>query len=401
MNSRNKRFITEFGTLLFVALVIYLIYRLVSVIFATSDTDPQQVFENKEELLSENILEPPLSAISSDPINAPSLDSLKNEQNIISKKISKPGTNEIPVDQKFSETMVEEKKNLTDTSDQNDFSIEKTDLASPADQDIQRPQVTQQDKPVVLQTTKEPTLQLNQDVGSSQDALQEEPLIDDKTDSIAQTIPCNIGSEFQNEKIISKKDLNFLENVYLFNDPLLIIKPLKDILENITSACEGAFPKNFIVKNIANEELMNLSFLQDKLSSKAVINSEDFSAIANFKNGELHGKFTLKDIKENPLLEISIKDGKKDNIETLYFKGTSKISKVTDYFDGKKNGLEQKYNIHGKLQMETSYVADIKHGDETTYDRSGNILSMTIYDNGKAIASSRFKNNTLVEVIEY
>ena len=87
------------------------------------------------------------------------------------------------------------------------------------------------------------------------------------------------------------------------------------------------------------------------------------------------------------LAETPYKNGKMHGIEKFYYE-SGDLWYETPYVNGKKHGIEHIYYTSGSIMLEVPYKHGIKHGVAKYYDKyNSNILSATLYDNGKNVLS--------------
>jgi antitoxin component YwqK of YwqJK toxin-antitoxin module len=87
------------------------------------------------------------------------------------------------------------------------------------------------------------------------------------------------------------------------------------------------------------------------------------------------------------LAETPYKNGKRNGIDKNFYESGSLWYDIP-YVDGNKHGIEHIYYTSGSIMCEIPYKYGIKHGVEKYYDKyNSNILSATLYDNGKQVLS--------------
>jgi len=87
------------------------------------------------------------------------------------------------------------------------------------------------------------------------------------------------------------------------------------------------------------------------------------------------------------LAETPYKNGKRNGIDKNFYESGTLWYDIP-YVDGNKHGIEHIYYTSGSIMCEVPYKYGIKHGVEKYYDKyNSNILSATLYDNGKKVSS--------------
>ena len=115
-----------------------------------------------------------------------------------------------------------------------------------------------------------------------------------------------------------------------------------------------------------------------------------------FPNGKLRSEFIMSDnTKLNGILKkygpdeeltstVTIKNGVKDGVETLYDKEGHAIKK-TIYVNGKKHGDEKGYYPNGDVWFSLPYRNGTLNGDAYIYQKDGRVYSHAVYRNGKVV----------------
>lgn len=162
--------------------------------------------------------------------------------------------------------------------------------------------------------------------------------------------------------------------------------------------------KQIFELNTNNEKHGNalVFYVDGKLKEKAIYENGLLKQVESFeKDGLLLHKIICKD--ETNCTQITYKpNGKIDNeIDIKYLSNKSTpifngkwiqyhydkqyVTRVTNYKDGKENGLSQTFREDGKLWSEVNYIDGKREGKEIIYNRDGSIFGEVFYENDREI----------------
>lgn len=110
---------------------------------------------------------------------------------------------------------------------------------------------------------------------------------------------------------------------------------------------------------------------------------------ANFKDYQLNGEFIKYADNGNLLVQEFWKGGILDGIKTTYRQLDGKKLAETSYVDGKKHGIEKKYDEDGYLAAEINWDNNQKHGCASFYIRDD--LYQEWYFRGKKVSLEKFQ----------
>ncbi len=157
-----------------------------------------------------------------------------------------------------------------------------------------------------------------------------------------------------------------------------------------------------------NRIQIKATYKDNKLDGEYIMYEKDGSVLLNgiYKdgapyNGKLFGQNYLYDKDRNILFDgklfdlndheiINYKDGVIEGEYICYHDSErSKISMITPYVNGKKHGIEKKFDENGNLIYSVEYQDDKKHGIEKRFCTNGNISSTMEYQNGMKYGKSQ------------
>ncbi len=109
-------------------------------------------------------------------------------------------------------------------------------------------------------------------------------------------------------------------------------------------------------------------------SLKAFYKNKQPAADITYKNGELHGKYTMYHAGNKPYIAQKIEYGFTNGVRKEYYPTGKLKASETFYYDNK-NGASKYYHPNGKLKSVINYANDEKHGEAKIYDESGKLLT--------------------------
>lgn len=91
-----------------------------------------------------------------------------------------------------------------------------------------------------------------------------------------------------------------------------------------------------------------------------------FTSEATFKNGKLHGTWTISDSLGRKVSEINFKDGLRDGALVYHFPSGT-IAREVDYRNGDMHGMDRTYDEEGNTVSEYKYVDGQRHAMKSTF----------------------------------
>ena len=98
--------------------------------------------------------------------------------------------------------------------------------------------------------------------------------------------------------------------------------------------------------------------------------------------------------------QTTFKNGEKEGLETIFWTNSKQIQLELNYFNGKKNGVENEFGLDGTMLRQTRYISGLKNKKESIFGRDGKLVKEIIYLNGKPDIVLFYKNNEVVDVQE-
>ena len=137
----------------------------------------------------------------------------------------------------------------------------------------------------------------------------------------------------------------------------------------------GGIPKN--------EELEDEDELENLKDGERIKYYDDgqIESKSNYKNGKLHGQYTVWDEDGELFNEDNYIDGERHGKQTSYLDG--EVTQVDNYKDGERHGKQTSY-LDGEIFSEENYKDGERHGKQTSY-LDGEIFSEENYIDGKFI----------------
>lgn len=139
------------------------------------------------------------------------------------------------------------------------------------------------------------------------------------------------------------------------------------------------------IKEITDSQILNFTKELDETDcSRAAIklNLEELLELYEDEGDISYNKCGLP-YRENFIYEIKETQGKNDTVTS--FDETGMIRRITQYRDGKKEGVEQKFDASGNLTAEINYKNGIKDGYATGYFPTREIAFRKRYENGVVV----------------
>lgn len=150
--------------------------------------------------------------------------------------------------------------------------------------------------------------------------------------------------------------------------------------------------------------------------NKSGIITQNFNGISThtfeLKNGELNGKYTIKDKANNLILESEFINGEHANAYKSYGPlGT--LAYEVNHYCGKQNGLEKTYDLAGNIRLTDEYTFGDTHGKTTRFyhnkskvyeytQQDGNIEGEFKYYNlkGELVLIIGYQNNDIIYYVK-
>lgn len=134
---------------------------------------------------------------------------------------------------------------------------------------------------------------------------------------------------------------------------------------------------------------------KDKIQNGVIANRTTYHSngevhtIANFKDYRLNGNFIKYTDTGKLLLQESWKDGTLDGIKTTYRQLDGQKIAETPFIEGKKQGVEKRYDDDGYLSAEINWENNQKHGLASFYIRDD--IYQEWYFRGKKVSHEKFE----------
>ena len=122
--------------------------------------------------------------------------------------------------------------------------------------------------------------------------------------------------------------------------------------------------------------------LDENLSGEFIEDTGDGRIVVNFLNGKKEGLTRYISASGIVLSEIEFKNDVIDGAVKQFYPSGELLTVMT-YVDGKLNGPFTSFYTNGMKQMITNYQNGVMHGKFETFDEFGDIVTECIYDSGK------------------
>lgn len=125
--------------------------------------------------------------------------------------------------------------------------------------------------------------------------------------------------------------------------------------------------------------------------------------VVAYKQGMKDGILIQMDRKGKVTLSEHYRNDKPDGVAISYGQSGDVPLSVIHYSDGKRNGLFRQYYDNGKIQEETFYKDNMKHGMSRWNNKAGQRIAEYNYENGNfsGIQRTYFENDTLQSEVNY
>lgn len=201
-------------------------------------------------------------------------------------------------------------------------------------------------------------------------------------------IVLNLGKNSELEEIDGKIKNGVLRDYYK-NGNLRLAIPYKDFKKNGT---EIEFYNDYYSSNIEKRMRNRLSrlttYTDDEIDGLSLLINEDGGIFSQgyYKNGLMHGTFLYCDGHE----EIEYRDGLKNGISIIWFKGYKKQKKEEEaiFVNGKRCGKVKRWNFNGIKIESKMYIDDVKHGKTKFFNEAGVLDRELFYEFGKLLPNS-------------
>jgi antitoxin component YwqK of YwqJK toxin-antitoxin module len=129
--------------------------------------------------------------------------------------------------------------------------------------------------------------------------------------------------------------------------------------------------------------------LKDKMEASSLVQrtayhpNEQVESISNYENYQLHGDQQIFAPSGRLHMKAHWNQGTLDGLKSCYREG--KLFLETNFVNGKKEGIEKRFDEDGNLVQEMNYAEDLKHGPCTVYD--GRQVKTEWYYSGRKVNS--------------
>ena len=159
------------------------------------------------------------------------------------------------------------------------------------------------------------------------------------------------------------------------NNTTITTKYLKNIYTILLFVC---FP--FLLSHAQKKPVDLRSCLEGKSVQYFYLEGNISSVGCLFKNkpvGVWRSFYESGEIKS-----FGLRDGENLEGEWIFFYLNLEISKIINYYNGEKNGLETTYSEEGILLVKSNWILNIKEGEEQRFYKTGELKNINYYKNG-------------------
>src|SRR5690554_1037929 len=212
-----------------------------------------------------------------------------------------------------------------------------------------------------------------------------------------------------------KNILTFIPKITFFTSLILLLFSANAIAQpgnfyNYSTGTDSIFSKSqLIVRNASKDTLEIAKWKNGKKHGKQTLfyNNGDVQRISHFKNGLLNGKVEYFSQGKKDIVQIEhYKAFPKEETSRLHgvyksFDSKGKLTELTNYKNGTKNGKYELYHNNGKLREKGIYEDNLNVGNKRSYTADGILLrdeNYTIIDNPKYIEPSKQAKSTNEEI---